>query len=141
MSEFPGIDPTQVTKLREAGIEDTDQLMKLWSDKEKRPELVTRVGISEPDFMNFASMARLGRIKGMDLKHLDLLVAADIDGPKRLFSYTQEALVKHLGEVATEKKMSAPLPTSEEITAWFANPKPMSNGGVPTPETKESVAK
>ena len=124
MSEFPGIDPNHVTALRTAGIEDTDALMKLWGDKEKRAALVTTTGISEENFMKFASMARLGRVKGMDLKYLDALVAAGIDGPKRLFGYTPDTLVKHLGEVAAVGKVTGPVPSLEEITAWFANPKP-----------------
>jgi len=124
MSEFKGIDAAQITKLSAAGIENTDDLMKIWSDKEQRPGLITSSGISEPDFMNFAAMARLGRIKGMDLKYLDTLVASGIDGPKRLFGYTPETLAKHLGEVAAEKKLSGPMPTSEDIAAWFANPRP-----------------
>lgn len=124
MSEFPGIDPTHVASLHSAGIDDTDALMKLWGDKEKRAALVTSTGISEENFTKFAAMARLGRVKGMDLKYLDVLVAAGIDGPKRLFSYTAETLVKHLGEVVAEKKLTGPVPTLAEITAWFANPKP-----------------
>jgi uncharacterized protein DUF4332 len=134
MSEFHGIDPAHLTTLRGAGIEDTDQLMKIWSDKEKRAGLVASTGISEENFMRFAAMARLGRVKGMDLKHLELLVISGIDGPKRLFSYTPETLVKHLGEVTAEKKLAGPLPTTEEIAAWFANPKPGTNGAVPSPK-------
>jgi len=131
MSEFPGIDPNHVTALRTAGIENTDDLMKLWGDKEKRAALATSSGISEENFTKFASMARLGRVKGMDLKHLDVLVAAGIDGPKRLFGYTPETLVKHLGDVVAEKKLAGTVPTLEDITAWFANPKPGAN---PQPE-------
>ena len=130
MSEFHGIDPTHVATLRTAGIENTDDLMKIWSEKEKRADLVTRTGIAEADFMRFAAMARLGRVKGMDLRHLDVLVAAGIDGPKRLFSYTPETLTKHLSDVAAEKKLAGPLPTSEDIAAWFANPKPGTNGSM-----------
>jgi hypothetical protein len=144
MSEFKGIDAAHITKLSAAGIENTDDLMKLWSDKEQRAGLVTSSGISEPEFMNFASMARLGRIKGMDLKYLDTLVAAGIDGPKRLFGYTPETLAKHIGEVAAEKKLSGPIPTSEDIAAWFANPRPGSNGAVASgavSEMKGVVAK
>lgn len=124
MSEFPGIDPNHVAALHTAGIDDTDALMKLWSDKEKRAALVASSGISDENFTKFAAMARLGRVKGMDLKHLDVLVAAGIDGPKRLFSFTAETLVKHLGEAVAEKKLTGTVPTLEEITAWFANPKP-----------------
>jgi hypothetical protein len=64
----------------------------------------------------------------MELKHVDALVAAGIDGPKRLFGYTPETLVKHLGQVAAEKSSTDLMPTFEEITAWFANPRPESNG-------------
>jgi len=124
MSEFHGVDPKQVAALHTAGIDDTDALMKIWGDKEKRAALVATTGISEDDFMKFASMARLGRVKGMDLKHLDVLVAAGIDGPKRLFGYTPETLVKHLDAVVAEKKLTGTVPTLADVTAWFANPKP-----------------
>ena len=137
MSEFHGIEPSQVTTLGVAGIENTDDLMKIWSDKEKRAGLVASTGIAEENFMRFAAMARLGRVKGMALQHLDVLVAAGIDGPKRLFKYTPETLVKHLGEVAAVKKLAGQIPTLQEITSWFDNPKPEANGkpaSSPTPE-------
>lgn len=124
MSEFQGIDSKQVETLRAAEIENTDDLMKIWSDKEKRAGLIASTGISNEDFLRFAAMARLGRIKGMALEHLDVLVAAGIDGPKRLFSHTPDSLMKHLGEVVTEKKLTGVVPTSENIAAWFANTKP-----------------
>ena len=57
-------------------------------------------------------------------KLLDHLGIRGIDGPKRLFKYTPETLVKHLGEVAAEKKLTGPVPTLQEITPWFENPKP-----------------
>ena len=130
MSEFHGIDPAHVAALRTAGIENTDDLMKIWSDKEKRAGIVASSGVAEEHFMKFAAMARLGRIKGMDLHHLDILVAAGIDGPKRLFGYTPETLAKHLGEVVAEKKWAGPLPTSEDIALWFSSMKPGTNGGI-----------
>lgn len=124
MSEFHGVDEKQVTALRTAGIEDTDALMKLWADKEKRAGLVTSTGIPEEDFVRFAGMARLSRVKGMAMEHLPVLVAAGIDGPKRLFTYTPETLVNHLAEVATSKKLTDPMPTLDDVKPWYANPKP-----------------
>ena len=128
MSDFHGIDSNHVTTLRVAGIENTDDLMNIWSDKDKRASLVVSTGISEEDFTRFAAMARLGRVKGMSLQHLDVLVAAGIDGPKRLFRYTPETLAKHLGEMVAEKKLAGPIPTIQEITPWFENPKPETIG-------------
>lgn len=136
MSEFHGIDPKHVATLSGAGIENTDDLMKTWADKEKRAGLVASTGIGEEHFLKFAAMARLGRVKGMDLKHLDALVAAGIDGPKGLFRHTPETLVKHLGELAAEKKLTGPVPTLDEITLWFASQKPAAAPVVdPKPET------
>jgi len=140
MSEFHGIDQNHVTTLRVAGIENTDDLMKIWSDKEKRAGLIASTGISEENFMKFAAMARLGRIKGMALQHLEILVASGIDGPKRLFGHTPDSLMKHLNEVAAEKKLTGTLPTHEEITAWFANPKPEAHNGK-APNTQPEGAK
>jgi hypothetical protein len=125
MSEFQGIDEKQVAALRTAGIEDTDALMKLWGDKEKRAELVTSTGIPEESFMRYAGMARLSRVKGVDMKHLPVLVAAGIDGPKRLFTYTPETLVNHLTEVVAEKKLTDAVPTLDDVKPWYANPKPV----------------
>lgn len=141
MSEFHGIDSHHITTLRSAGIENTDDLMKIWSDKEKRAGLVASTGISEEDFMRFAAMARLGRVKGMDLHHLEVLVAAGIDGPKRLFRYTPETLVKHLDEVEAVGKLKGPIPTLQEITAWFDNPKPHANGNAAPNQMPEADPK
>jgi hypothetical protein len=64
----------------------------------------------------------------MALQHLDALVTAGIDGPKRLFRYTPETLVTHRGEAAAVGKLAGPIPTLQEITCWFENPKPETNG-------------
>jgi hypothetical protein len=140
MSEFHGIDPKHVSTLKTAGIENTDDLMKIWSDKTRRAGLAESTGIAEEQFMKFAAMARLGRVKGMALEHISVLVAAGIDGPKRLFSHTPETLVKHLGEVAAEHKLTDQMPTLEHVTAWFANPRPEPNGK-PAPKPEGVVAK
>jgi len=51
-------------------------------------------------------------------------VAAGIDGPKSLFDFTPESLMKRLGEVVAEKKLTSPVPTLVEIQAWFVDAKP-----------------
>jgi Domain of unknown function (DUF4332) len=123
MSEFNGIDPAYLEKLRDAKIEDTDQLMKIWSDKTARPGLIEKTGIPEERFLQFAGMARLSRVRGMELKYLNVLTAADIDGPKRLFSYDAESLAKHLAGVVAEKKLTDPVPAAKDLAIWFSDPK------------------
>lgn len=125
MSDFQDIDPGHVVKLREAGIESTDDLMRLWADSPKRAELAEKSGIDLDRFTNLASMARLARVKNVGPKFVGVLMAAGIDGPKSLFEHTPEALVKRLGEVAAEKKLNSPVPTLEDVAPWFNDPKPV----------------
>ena len=122
-SEFTNIDQKHVTKLRESGIENTDDMLRLWADQPNRESLVTKTGIDMKMFTEYASMARLARVKNVGPKYVELLLAAGIDGPKSLFEFTPETLVKRLGEVKAEKKLTSPVPTPEEIGTWFTDAK------------------
>lgn len=124
MSEFTGIDQNEITKLREAGIENTDDMKRLWAEEPKRAALAEKTGIPMDRFTKIVSTARLGRLKFVEPKFVELLVAAGIDGPKSLFDFTPESLMKRLGEVVAEKKLTSPVPTLTEIQAWFVESKP-----------------
>jgi hypothetical protein len=124
MNEFTGLNENDVTKLREAGIENTDDVKRLWADEAKRASLVEKTGMDMNRFTTIVSMARLARLKSVGPKFVDVLVAAGIDGPKSLFEFTPETLVKRLGEVVAEKKLTSPVPTLVEVQAWFADAKP-----------------
>ena len=122
-SEFPGIDSNHVTKLRAVAIENTDDMMRVWADEPKRSSLVEKTGITMEQFAKLASMARLARVKNVGPKYVEVLLAAGIDGPKSLFDFTPESLMKRLGEVVAEKKLTSPVPTLVEIQAWFVDAK------------------
>jgi len=124
MSEFTGLNENEVTKLREAGIETTDDVKRLWADEPKRATLIEKTGMTTDRFTTIVSMARLGRLNSVEPKFVEVLVAAGIDGPKSLFEFTPESLVKRLGEVVAEKKLTCAVPTLVEIQAWFADAKP-----------------
>ena len=123
--EFPGIDLNHVTRLREVGIENTDDMMRLWADEPKRASLVEKTGISLVQFAKLASMARLARVKNVGPKYVEALLAAGIDGPKSLFEYTPVSLVKRLDEVKAENKLTAHVPALPEIENWFVDVKPV----------------
>lgn len=120
ITDFPKIDPAIVAKLREAKIENADDLLKFVGDKAKLSGLIEKTGIGEESFTRFVGMARLSRVKGIDVKHLNLLTIAGIDGPNRLLSYTPETLIKRLTEVVAEKKLTEPLPKLTDLQDWFA---------------------
>ena len=127
-SEFPGIDQNHVTKLREVAIETTDDMMRIWADEPKRSSLVEKTGISLEQFAKLASMARLARVNNVGTKYVAALLAAGIDGPKSLFEYTPESLVKRLGEVRAEKKLTVDVPQLSEVARWFTDVKPVVAG-------------
>jgi Domain of unknown function (DUF4332) len=125
MSEFQGINPEQIEKLREAGIENSDDMMRVWADQPKRTALATQTGIAMDHFTDLASMSRLARVKNVGPKYVGVLVAAGIDGPRSLFEHTPESLVKRLAEVATEKNLTSPVPTLVEVGPWYADRMPV----------------
>ena len=122
-SEFVGIDQDDVVKLRKAAIENTDDMMRIWGDELKRPALVETTGITMNQFAKLVSMARLARVKNVGPKYVEVLLAAGIDGPKSLFEYTPESLLKRLDEVKAEKKLKAQVPALPEIEDWFTDVK------------------
>jgi len=125
MSEFQGISPGQLEKLREAGIENSDDMMRVWADQPKRTALATQTGIALDHFTDLASMSRLARVKNVGPKYVGVLVAAGIDGPISLFEHTPESLIKRLGEVATEKNLTSAVPTLEQVSHWYADKMPV----------------
>ena len=125
MSEFQGLNPAQIEKLREAGIENSDDMMRVWADQPNRTALLQKTGIGLDHFTDLASMSRLARVKNVGPTYVGVLLAAGIDGPKTLFEHTPETLVKRLGEVATEKNLTSPVPTLEQVSPWYADRQPV----------------
>ena len=123
MSEFQGISPGQVEKLREAGIENSDDMMRVWADQSNRTALLQKTGIALDHFTDLASMSRLARVKNVGPRFVGVLLAAGIDGPQSLFEHTPESLVKRLGEVAMEKNLTSPVPTLEQVSPWYSDQK------------------
>ena len=123
MSEFQGLNSAQVDRLRDAGIENSDDMMRVWADQPKRAALLAQTGISLDHFTDLASMSRLARVKNVGPRFVGVLLAAGIDGPRTLFEHTPESLVKRLGEVAMEKNLTSPVPTLEQVGPWYADQK------------------
>jgi hypothetical protein len=125
MSEFQGLNRAQIEKLREAGIENSDDMMRAWAQP-NRTALAQKTGIALDHITDLASMSRLARVKNVGPKYVGVLLAAGIDGPQSLFEHTPESLVKRLGEVAIEKNLTSPVPTLEQVSPWYEDQKTVS---------------
>jgi hypothetical protein len=120
MSELKGIDGKHVGQLRDAGIENTDEMMEVWNNQAKRATALTAAGLTEEQFGRLVSMARMARMKGIGPKYAHLLVSAGVKGSKSLATFTPQGLVTHLGEVSVAKSLAGPVPSLLEVGAWFA---------------------
>ena len=119
MGDLKGIDTNQVAQLTKGGIENTDEMMRVWNDATKRQELTTASGLDEEQLKRLASLARVARLRGVGPKYAELLVTAGVRGRKSLATFTPESLVKHLQDVTAAKSLSGPVPTLTEAVAWF----------------------
>ena len=133
MSDLKGIDEGQVALLRQGGVENTDEMMKLWNDPGKRLAITTNTGLTEEQLTRLASMARVARLKGVGPKYANLMVTAGVRGLKSLATYTPETLVRRLGDVSASRRLPGPVPTLVEVGAWFAELKPVVIPGAPSP--------
>lgn len=133
MSDLKGIDTNQVAQLTKGGVENTDEMMRVWNDATKRQELTTATGLDEEQLKRLASLARVARLRGVGPKYAELLVTAGVRGRKSLATFTPESLVKHLQDVTAAKSLSGPVPTLTETTAWFDQLMP-----APAPDTTTS---
>ena len=133
MSDLKGIDTNQVAQLTKGGVENTDEMMRVWNDATKRQELTNATGLDEEQLKRLASLARVARLRGVGPKYAELLVTAGVRGRKSLATFTPESLVKHLQDVTAAKSLSAPLPTPTEVGAWFEQ-----LAAAPAPDTTTS---
>lgn len=124
MIDLKGIDESQAAQLREAGIENTDEMMEHWTNQTKRTSLGARTGFSEDQLGRLAAMARVARMEGVGPKYAHLLVSAGVKGRKSLSTFTPEGLVQHLTDVSAAKSLKGPVPTIVEVRPWFAAPAP-----------------
>ena len=125
LSDLNGIDQNHVEKLRESGIETTNDLMYVWNDLAQRIRVANSAGISEQQLTNLISMARMARMKGVGPKYVWLLVTAGVIGRRSLSQHTPQTLVKRLAEVSAATNHKGPVPTLVEVGTWFAELKPI----------------
>jgi len=68
-------------------------------------------------------MARVARVNNVGPKYVEVLMAAGIDGPKSLFEFTPETLLKRLASDGREEADGANAHGSG-IGTWFMDAKP-----------------
>jgi len=125
IEEIEGIGPANGTKLKAAGINDTDALLKLCSDKKGRDAMAEKSGIGASTLLNWANMADMMRVKGVGRQYSELLKASGVDTIKELRTRRADNLATKMSEVNAAKKLAKATPNESMIAGWIEAAKTM----------------
>ncbi len=123
IEDVEGIGPAYGEKLRNAGVNNTDQLLTAGKTKKGRTDLAQKTGISETLILKWVNMVDLYRIKGVGSEFSELLEASGVDTVKELKHRIAANLVKKMTEVNEAKKLTRVVPTEAVVADWIEQAK------------------
>ncbi len=123
-----GIGESMAQKLREAGINNTDQLFEKGATKQGRKEIAEKTGIPESTILTWINHLDLYRIKGIGSEYADLLEAAGVDTVLELAQRNPKNLYETLVKVNQEKKLVRKLPALSQVINWVEQAKKLERG-------------
>lgn len=125
IDEVEGIGPTYAAKLKEIGIDDTDDFLKLCCDAKGRDEAASKTGISEKLILTWANMADLMRVNGIGKQYAEILHAAGVDTIKELRTRNAGNLAEAMKKVNDEKNLANANASESTVQDWIDKAKTM----------------
>ena len=119
IDEVEGIGPAYGDKLKSAGIDSTEDFLKLCCDKKGRGAIAEKTGISEKLLLGWANMADLMRISGVGKQFAELLEAAGVDTVKELRTRNAANLAAKMTEVNAEKNLTKGAVNESKVQEWI----------------------
>jgi predicted flap endonuclease-1-like 5' DNA nuclease len=123
VKEVKGVTEELQPKLKEQGINDSDQLLKKAKTPAGRRELAGKLGVDPKVVLELANRADLVRIKGVAGVYSNLLENAGVDTVKELSGRVPENLQAKLAQVNEEMKLANRTPTVEMVKDWVSQAK------------------
>lgn len=117
--DVEGIGEKYAAKLKEAGVANTDALLKIGSTPKGRKELAEKSGIGDALILEWVNHVDLFRIKGVAEEYADLLEEAGVDTVPELAQRVAKNLFQKVVEVNEVKKLVRKLPTEAMIADWI----------------------
>ena len=125
IDEIEGIGPTYAAKLKEIGLDTTDDFLKLCCDRKGRDEAAEKTGISEKLILSWANMADLMRVNGVGRQYAEILHAAGVDTIKELRTRNAENLAAAMKTANDEKNLANACPNASVVQGWIDSAKDM----------------
>ena len=121
IEEIEGIGEDTGGKLREVGIDTTDDLLMAAGSAAGRAKVAGMTGISEGNLLKWANRADLMRIPGVGSEYSDLLEAAGVDSPAELAQRNAANLAQTFQELdAARPNWIRRLPSQDTVEGWIA---------------------
>ena len=121
--DIEGVGPAYAAKLEAAGVNNTDELLKMGATPKGRKELAEKAGVSEQKILEWVNRVDLYRIKGVGSEYSDLLEASGVDTVVELAARKPENLVTKMTEVNEAKHLVRKLPTLSQVQDWVKQAK------------------
>ena len=124
VKEVKGVTEELQPKLKEQGINDSDQLLEKAKTPAGRRELAGKLGVDPKVVLELANRADLVRIKGVAGVYSNLLENAGVDTVKELSGRVPENLQAKLAQVNEKMKLANRTPpTVEMVKDWVSQAK------------------
>jgi predicted flap endonuclease-1-like 5' DNA nuclease len=123
LTTVEGIGEAYAAKLKEIGIQTTEQLLEKGSTPAGRKEIADKTGISPALILKWVNRVDLARIKGIGEEYADLLEAAGVDTVPELAQRNPQNLYESLQRTNEQKKLVRQLPTLSQVEDWIGQAK------------------
>lgn len=123
ITEIEGIGEAFAAKLKDLGINTTEQLLEAGATRKGREQLAEKSGISPKLIMKWINRADLFRVKGIGQEYSDLLEASGVDTVVELGTRNADNLYAKLVEVNNAKNLVRKLPSLEVVKDWIEQAK------------------
>ena len=121
--DIEGIGEAFSKKLKAAGINTTEALLKAGATAKGRKDLAVKTAIDEAKILEWVNRADLYRIKGVGSEYSDLLEASGVDTVVELGKRVPVHLLEKMTEVNKEQKLVRRLPVESQVSSWVEQAK------------------
>ena len=119
IEDVEGIGSVYGEKLRKAGINSVDQILKIGCNPAGRKELAETTGLDASLILTWVNMADLFRIKGIGSEYAELLKKSGVDTVKELRNRNPENLLAKMTEVnSAGRQLVRTLPSLSMVQSW-----------------------
>jgi predicted RecB family nuclease len=115
LSDFRGVNPEHVARLKTAGINNIEQMLAAGSTVAARQELAGRTGVPVSAILELASLSDLSRLDGVKAIRARLYYDAGVDTVEKLASFEPEELLRLTAEFVQRTGFEGIAPLPKEV--------------------------